>query len=448
MSGSTSTPNLVEPLTDEQLAAQATRAAATTAALSALNTADLADLVPLHDAAGVIIGYARSSARANIESSYQELSRLRETSRNFDAAASAPELLNNVFGQLTSLVTQVSAASSAPIHTTPAPRPGNIKVRVPDDFAGCRPGSKTSVRNFITQCEINFTLQPLSFPTEASKVMFAASYLVEDAFNWIQPYIGASADTLAEPTNSWFLTWSAFSSKLNQIFGDPDLKASAARKILVLHQGKDQGVPVYTAEFRRLSVNLNWNDETLRVLYYQGLKDAIKDQLSREELPASLIETIILSERIGNRQHVRATERDAAKSSNTSNSHTHPTSGSNNSRTRNDQGQYQQSAPSTPASRGIDADGDVQMGASRKTNQPSAASATKSFVRGPLTQDEKDRRKANGLCLYCGRSGHIFNDCPLKPPSRLASSAATFSLTTPNNIDLPTPNPNFGGRTE
>ncbi|KAK4701803.1 hypothetical protein P7C70_g4420, partial [Phenoliferia sp. Uapishka_3] len=410
-------------------------------------SAELAGLVRLTNTAGQFIGYASAATRDEIDFKFNELARLQAATANYDAAHSAPALLDSVFDRLNNLVHQVSNVSiSTPTSQTPAsPRAGAIKVRAPDAFAGCRPGSKTSVRNFITQCDINFNLQPLSFNTDRAKIMFASSYLIEDAFNWIQPYISASPDMLLDPTNSWFLTWEAFSAKLNQIFGDPDLKASAARKILLLKQ--ETGVPVYTAEFRRLSVELTWNDETLRVLYYKGLKDSIKDQLSRDELPNTLIEIIVQAERIGNRQNVRATERDASKA----NSNTHNTSGSashTTSRPRNDQGQYQQSpAVAAPSSNVPDANGDIQMNASRRTNQPSAASSNKSFVRGPLTDDEKNRRRTHGLCLYCGRSGHLFNDCPIKP-ARLASSAATFSLTSPNNIGLPEPNPNFGGHTE
>ena len=31
-------------------------------------------------------------------------------------------------------------------------------------------------------------------------------------------------------------------------------------------------------------------------------------------------------------------------------------------------------------------------------------------VRGPLTSEEKQRRRAQGLCLYCGKAGHLVKD--------------------------------------
>ena len=35
--------------------------------------------------------------------------------------------------------------------------------------------------------------------------------------------------------------------------------------------------------------------------------------------------------------------------------------------------------------------------------------------KGPISQQEKSRRIAEGLCLYCGESGHLRVDCPKKP---------------------------------
>jgi hypothetical protein len=34
--------------------------------------------------------------------------------------------------------------------------------------------------------------------------------------------------------------------------------------------------------------------------------------------------------------------------------------------------------------------------------------------RHQLSDSEKDRRRTNGLCMYCGDSGHIVKFCPLK----------------------------------
>ena len=38
-----------------------------------------------------------------------------------------------------------------------------------------------------------------------------------------------------------------------------------------------------------------------------------------------------------------------------------------------------------------------------------------SVPRGPLTDEEKTRRRVNHLCMYCGGPGHIAVNCPNKP---------------------------------
>ena len=35
--------------------------------------------------------------------------------------------------------------------------------------------------------------------------------------------------------------------------------------------------------------------------------------------------------------------------------------------------------------------------------------------RGPLSDEEKQRRRANRMCLYCGGPGHIAIHCPHRP---------------------------------
>ena len=48
-------------------------------------------------------------------------------------------------------------------------------------------------------------------------------------------------------------------------------------------------------------------------------------------------------------------------------------------------------------------------------------SAVRKFTskkRGPLSQQEKDRCRANNLCMYCGGPGHMAKDCKAPPNKR------------------------------
>jgi hypothetical protein len=63
-------------------------------------------------------------------------------------------------------------------------------------------------------------------------------------------------------------------------------------------------------------------------------------------------------------------------------------------------------------------------------NKTGADNQQQSQPRGPLTQQEKDERRAKGLCLYCGKAGHSYRDCSLLPSNRKpVVGRATYSFT-------------------
>ena len=68
---------------------------------------------------------------------------------------------------------------------------------------------------------------------------------------------------------------------------------------------------------------------------------------------------------------------------------------------------------------------------SRKPSNPRITSpTTNTQPRGPLTKEEKDRRRAEGLCLYCGEPGHNFGACPRLPNNRKPLGRAVFTFST------------------
>ncbi len=61
-----------------------------------------------------------------------------------------------------------------------------------------------------------------------------------------------------------------------------------------------------------------------------------------------------------------------------------------------------------------------------------------SIRRGPLAAQEKDRRRNERLCLYCGQPDHFVTSCPNKPLPKLAPPS--FNL---HHIVVPAPNSIF-----
>jgi 6-phosphogluconolactonase/glucosamine-6-phosphate isomerase/deaminase len=56
--------------------------------------------------------------------------------------------------------------------------------------------------------------------------------------------------------------------------------------------------------------------------------------------------------------------------------------------------------------------------------------------RGPLSEEEKQRRRANRLCLYCGGPGHIAMNCPHRPKRQVNQITASTNSSKPEPISL------------
>jgi hypothetical protein len=53
-----------------------------------------------------------------------------------------------------------------------------------------------------------------------------------------------------------------------------------------------------------------------------------------------------------------------------------------------------------------------------------------------LSQDEKDRRRREGLCYYCGSSKYMLLECLIKPKDLKARGATSIENGTVENGDV------------
>ena len=292
-------------------------------------------------------------------------------------------------GQLRQTPPAPREPSLAPTHlttTTSGGKTSEPKVASPEYYEGQR----TKLSTFITQVTMVIVLQPTRFATEVAKVLYMGSYLRGTAFLWFQPYV------TAEPQPGFMSDFKEFCKELRHTFGDPDEVATAERQLYALRQRGS--VTSYLADFMRHAVLIKWNDEAKAAQFYRGLKDSIKDELSRIGRPSTLKGLEEAAIRIDTRLFERVVER-GERTTVTGSSVGNPnrfTPGSNPG-SNSQRPTITKTAYTAPQEH------------FRATFPNSLERLTK---RGKLTPSEYQRRRDNDLCLYCGEKGHQVVNCP------------------------------------
>jgi len=235
-----------------------------------------------------------------------------------------------------------------------ATNPRKYKLNNPDPFDG---GDKSNLRRFLMQLQAIFDDDPSGFSEDKTKVNYAVSLFQGAASSWLE-----SQYELAEPP-AWKTDFSLFKAELKRVFDQANHYLKNASELSALKQ--TGSVKAYTVEFRRLASRLEWASQPLTFLYYQGLNKSIRVEMIKSpqvhELGFDDFTTLA----------------------------------SNVELSLNQYGQEQDQLPSR-----------------------SARPAEPSIPRPPtrrLTEQQKEYRRKNNLCLYCGSEGHLLRNCPTLP---------------------------------
>ncbi|KAE8597686.1 hypothetical protein XENTR_v10016564 [Xenopus tropicalis] len=151
------------------------------------------------------------------------------------------------------------------------------------------------------------------------------------------------------------------------IYDDPDQSASVDSAIRNLRQGKRR--------VKDYCIETGWNDAALRSQFRVGLSDTVKDSLINFPVSSSLDSLMHLAIQIDRRHRERRQERVPAAS------------------------EY------LPR---------PEVAFSRPSEEPMQLGSTR------LSSEEKDRRRANVLCLYCEDRGHFRSTCLKRPGNNRA----------------------------
>ena len=323
---------------------------------------------------------------------------------NVEKAQQHEELTQRVHQLEAALITLRQQALQAP-NSTKEP-----KISLPSKFDGTR----SQFRGFLNQVRLVFQMHPTRYPTDSARVGLVGTLLTGTTLAWFAPLLEKKCPILDN--------FDEFVKEFQACFGDTDSMRTTINKIRRIRQG-DRPASAYAADFRLLACDIPWDEEALMDQFRQGLRNDVKDLLlTFHEDPKSLTEAISRAVRCDNRLFERRSERQQWP------------------RPRSEQ--TYASVTSLPTSN------TMHVPISTPISGPTPMEIDSTRRRGPLTETEKQRRRANRLCLYCGGPGHIAINCPHRPRRQIyqVSANTKLDLDSPNtssNPSSPTPSNRF-----
>lgn len=283
------------------------------------------------------------------------------------AAHHAMDTLASQVSELTETIrrmeTERNLLSTATGRSSVTPEP---RINNPPNYSG----EPTECRSFIIQCEVIFSLQPLTYASDSAKVAFVISLLTGRAREWATAVWAAKAACCME--------FASFKAEFVKIFDRSALGKEASRLLAALHQGR-RSVADFAIEFCTLAASSKWNDAALAARFTEGLEDEIRDEMYAHDLPEHLDELVDLAIRLDNRRDLRRRAR---------------------------------------ASTFLPFVNPVSAFSGSDTPVPLSAPELMQLGRYRLSAEEKQKHLSIGLCLYCGRPGHFASSCPAKANAR------------------------------
>ena len=188
----------------------------------------------------------------------------------------SPELLI-ILNEINSLRDQVLTLSTIPSASGHPPAAASTikdpKIPHIDTFSG----SRRKADSWLTSLFIFLKAQPNRYPTDQSRVLYAACRLRGNALNWFKRYL--SDDREKDPLLHDF---SVFIQEFKALFGYPNEIKNAERSLIALTQKGSYSE--YAARFISLASKVKWNDAALIAQFEWGLKDKNKDSFGNHSL--------------------------------------------------------------------------------------------------------------------------------------------------------------------
>lgn len=297
---------------------------------------------------------------------------LPEASITLTDVLNAISVMNKRFVAIEKAVFPETPSESSDQEDVPPPPPKrhrDPKVASPTPFTG----KVSEFQNFLAQCTLVLTVCTNTYVTDEEKVLFMISHMKDDPLTWAR-------DIVLDPLHPLRRNYPAFRAALSNVYDDRAYKADAEDKLQCLSQ--TGSASSYAQRFQSLASALELNDTAKCIMFYSGLKPEVKRAIitaGRASPLHALVDQAVNFDQLffqQTRQEKRALKPEPSL--------------------QPYKKQYQYTDKHANESK--------LPNPGPKPSQP----------RGPLTQEEKEYRRNNGLCLYCGKSGHLADTCPAK----------------------------------
>jgi hypothetical protein len=222
-------------------------------------------------------------------------------------------------------------------------------------------------------------------------VTFAASYLTDHAQ---KHYITLLQHQAGHPATH---NWADFVAEFGYMFGVVNIQVEAQQNLRLLTMREHERFSTFIIRFEENSYDSGWNDAALLFELYRALPPRLKDVLKTLPRSASVQELRDLAMSIDHRhwEHEDETRRNLGRPSWTPSGRTPGGK------------EVGESKPEAKENR--------SWRANMKEGKPSPVPGTHAATPGFIPQEERERRRREGLCFRCGEEGHIGAQCTKVP---------------------------------
>src|SRR5258707_9505582 len=150
---------------------------------------------------------------------------------SYHLTMSTEEHITQLTAQIITLQAQLTRCSQSPPppqpSAAPPPPPKPPKVSTPSPFSGVQ----DDLDCFKAKCSLYLSMRQSEFLDKCSNVLFILSYMKGGSAG---PGAMQKINSIVYPANLEKVAWAGFISELNEMFADPNCKATTWRKLTTL----------------------------------------------------------------------------------------------------------------------------------------------------------------------------------------------------------------------